>query len=100
MGDYPMEREEVTDGQLSAFKRWLDLGHVPSADFGIWGPHGARTERRLRFTSHVMVGGAWKMMEVPGPDCLETWQQCWRVYRTAAIMCEVASPSTLDRYAA
>eukprot|EP00971_Amphidinium_carterae_P290634 5771456-Amphidinium_carterae.1 len=22
MGDYPMEREEVTDSQLSAFKRW------------------------------------------------------------------------------
>eukprot|EP00971_Amphidinium_carterae_P126404 2504153-Amphidinium_carterae.1 len=75
MGDYPMEREEVTDGQLSAFKRWIDLGHVPAVDFGIWGPHGARTERRLRFTSHVLVGGTWKIMEVPGPDCLETWQQ-------------------------
>jgi len=39
-------------------------------------------------------------LELPGADCLDTWRDCWAVYKTAAVMLDLARPATLDIYAA
>ena len=40
-----------------------------------------------------------RAIELPGASCLDTWKECWAVFRTAAIMASVALPGVLDRYA-
>ena len=98
-GDPPLERAEVSDAQLTSLAFKAAQGLAPFADFGVWGPHGARVERRTRFTSHVLnPDGSWRTIELPGADCLDTWRDCWAVFKTAAVMCKMAFPATLDRY--
>jgi hypothetical protein len=100
-GDSPLPRMEVTDSQLTALQFKLTSGQPPYADFGVWGPYGARIERRLKFVSYALTpSGAWRTLEIPGADCLDTWRDCWAVFKTAAVMLDVARPATLDLYAA
>ena len=40
------------------------------------------------------------MQEIPGPNCLESWQESWLVFKAACIMLDVATGHTMDRYAA
>eukprot|EP00971_Amphidinium_carterae_P319839 6357487-Amphidinium_carterae.1 len=51
LGDAPLEKEDVTDAQLSALKRWVETSFAPAVDFGVWTAHGARLERRLKFSA-------------------------------------------------
>ena len=44
--------------------------------------------------------GSWRSKEIAGSDSLSSWEACWRVFRTAAITCDLAAPAVLDRYAA
>ena len=99
-GDAPMESEEVTDEQLSAFVRVVEAGGAPFVDFGIWGPYGNRIAKTVKFTHHFLDGaGQWRARELPGPDCYAAWERGWRVFRTAAIMAQIATPAVLDTYA-
>jgi hypothetical protein len=100
-GEAPLVKAEVTDAQLSALAFRMREGPAPYADFGVWGPHGARIERRLKFTAYMMMpGGAMRTLEMPGAESLATWRECWSVFRTAAIMLSVALAGVLDRYEA
>ena len=100
-GEDPMKAEEVTDDQLSVLAATIKVGMTPYADFGVWKPFGQRAAKSLKFTSHFLDhSGSWRTKEVPGPDSFATWEACWRVFRTAAIMCDIATPAVLDRYAA
>jgi len=100
-GDPPLQRMEVTDSQLTALQFKLTSGQPPYADFGVWGPYGARIERRLKFVSYALTpSGAWRTLELPGADCLDTWRDCWAVFKSAAVMLDVARPATLDLYSA
>ena len=96
-GEDPMKSEEVTDDQLSVLGALTRVGIAPYADFGVWTPFGQRAAENLKFTSHFLDHtGAWRCKEIPGPDCFATWEACWRVFRTAAIMCDIATPAVLD----
>ena len=53
-GDAPMDNAEVSDAQLAALYHVLQSGVVPYADFGVWGPHGLRLERRMKFKARVL----------------------------------------------
>ena len=64
-----------TQFQLSVISALVKTG-APFADFGVWRPFGQRIAKNLKFTS---------------------WETCWRVFRTAAIMCNIAAPALLDR---
>ena len=100
-GEEPMKSEDVTDDQLSVLAAVIKVGITPYADFGVWKPFGQRAAKSLKFTSHFLDhSGSWRTKEVPGPDSFATWEACWRVFRTAAIMCDIATPAVLDRYAA
>jgi hypothetical protein len=101
MGDAPGDDLEVTDSQLSAIVAVIANGAPPYCDFGVWGRHGARLERRLKFRAHFMTSsGQWITQEVPGADCLDTWAECFGIFKTAAIMSVTATPATLDKYEA
>ena len=53
----------------------------------------------MKFVSHVLSpDGSWRTVELPGADCLDTWRDCWAVFRSAAITANVALPATLDRF--
>ena len=98
-GDPPLQKCEVSDAQLTALAFKVKGGLASYADFGVWGPHGARLERRMKFVSHVLSpDGSWRTVELPGADCLDTWRDCWAVFRSAAIMANVALTATLDRF--
>lgn len=100
-GDAPLEDEEVTDAQLSALAQVVRAGGAPYADFGVWGPHGSRIAKQLRFTQHFLnAEGQWSSRELKGPDNFAAWERSWRVFRTASIMLGLATSSTLDAYAA
>ena len=87
--------------QLSALHAMNTSGSVPYVDFSIWGPHAARLKKRLSFQGYsIGPDGQLHITELRGPSSFEEWLPCWGVFRTACIMLAIASPETLDRYAA
>ena len=65
----------------------------------MWRPHGARQERRHKFTHRFMdAAGRWHAHEQAGPATIEAWRSSLAVFSAAAIMLNVASPATLSRY--
>ena len=74
-------------------------GLAPFVDMGVWGPYGERLARQMKFTSQVLKDGQWKSIELPGASNFTVWEEAWRIFRTAAIMLCLASPSVLERYA-
>ena len=98
-GDPPEEKRDVTDAQLSAFKHRVTHGATIFADFGVFRKDGAQMERMFRFTNQIMDhNGMWHNTEVPGPRDLATWLECWDCFRTVAIMTNIATTSTLEKY--
>ena len=99
-GDNPLEKEEVTDAQLSCLYHKIQSGQPPFVDMGVWGAHGDRIARAMRFVSQQWRDGQWKAIELPGAANLDAWEEAWRIFRTAALMLQLATAATLDRYAA
>jgi hypothetical protein len=97
-GDGPIEREEVTDSQLSCLRGKLATGAPPFVDMGVWGPYGERLARAMKFVSQEIKDGKWHIVELPGAASLDAWEEAWRIFRTAAIMLNVATAAVLDRY--
>ena len=98
-GDAPLEREEVTDAQLSCLKAKVSCEAAPFVDMGVWGPYGERLARQMKFTSQVLKDGQWKSVEIPGASSIEKWEESWRIFRTACIMLNIAAAAVIDRYA-
>jgi len=100
-GDAPDPDENISDKQLSALTRVVAARQSIAADFAIFGPYGDRTDRCTKFVDHISgPNNTWRMKEVPGAPSLEGWLECWRVFRTGAVMEGLASPVTLDKYSA
>ena len=98
-GDAPTENSEVTDAQLIVPKYLVDPGLPPYADFSVWGPFGARQERRMKFKARLLDNhGHWIQVEILGPCSIEAWQNSFKVYSVAAIMCSIATLATLQRH--
>ena len=90
--DRPMENEEVTDAQLSALHaKVFTLGQAPFVDMGVWGPYGDRLARAMKFVSQQPDGaGGFRAVEMAGASNLTAWNSAWRIFRTAAIMLNIA----------
>ena len=90
----------VTDAQLTALQFLLENNMPPYADFAVFGPHGARAERKLKFVQHYMnSAGQWRATEAPGLSTLDQWKTCWDVFAVAAISLDIITPAVLARYA-
>ena len=100
IGDEPLQRVDATDAQLTALSFVVECGLAPYADFGVFGPHGTRQEKRMRFAQHFQdTTGKWRAVEQPGPPNIEAWRQCWETFTVAAVTLKVARPAVLARYA-
>ena len=99
-GDAPTEKEEVTDAQLTCLWAKIEHGMSPFVDMGVWGAYGDRLARAMKFTSQQRKDGQWKSIEIPGASSLLAWEEAWRIFRTAALMLNLATAATLDRYSA
>ena len=97
----PLETEEYTDAQLTAFKRKLDAGQSPACDYAVLGPYGVRSERRMKFMATIKnTDGTERTVEIAGPDCLDTWEACHAIFKNLCLSCGVAKAATLDNYRA
>ena len=99
-GDEPLPGSDATDAQLSALHFMVENSRAPYVDFAVWGPHGLRAERKLRFVQQVMdCSGKRRATEQHGPATIEIWRSCWEVFAVAAISIGIAHPAVLARYA-
>ena len=74
-GDEPLATIDASDAQLTALQFVVSNGLAPYTDFAVWGPHGARQERRMRFAQNFMdTSGKWRAVEQGGPANLEVWR--------------------------
>ena len=97
----PLEAEDFTDAQITAFKKRIDSGGSPACDYAILGPYGNRTERRMKFAATFRdTVGQERTMEVAGPDSIDTWESCHQVFKNLCLACGVSRSSTLDNYKA
>ena len=51
-GDEPLRTCAPSNAQLTAMKFAVNAGLAPYANFGVFGQHGTRIERRMKFTHH------------------------------------------------
>ena len=88
LGGAPPDDQEPTVALLSAMKHVVTHGCVPYADFGVFG---------LRLTG-LMLGPSGELFrsEMAGPMTYDQWEACLMVFRSAMVMMEFASPSSLD----
>ena len=92
-GDAQLEKEEVTDAQLSCLKAKLELGQAPFVDMGAWGAYGGRMHSE---SQEVHVTDAER-------QSLESSQVAWCFevgmlahFRTASIILSVAIVAVLE----
>ena len=76
-GDALLEKEEVTDAQLSCLKAKLDLGQPPFID--VWFGVPTATAWRDR-CSRMLKDGQWKAAELPGGSIVQGWEERWRIF--------------------
>ena len=100
MGAAPQEEEEPTESQLAGLhKRACTLGQAPYVDFAVWLPFGRRTQKSQKFRLYQPLGdGSFLMRELPGPQNLQQWLVCWRVFKCAALMLKISSLASLQLY--
>ena len=100
MGAPPKPDEELTAEQLSALHNVAirDSG-TPYVDMAVWGPHGYRVQKKLRLKG-VKIGpdGQITSTEIPGPMSFDVWSECWRLFRTGALMLSLLELATVEAY--
>ena len=99
-GDHPSPEVEPSIDQLSALAQLLKANATPYADMSLWGPHGLRTLRKAVFKSYVLnaASGEWSKKEAPGPESIIACEKCFKTYKVAMVLLEVAGPERLEAY--
>ena len=100
MGSLPDPAEEPTASQLAALaKRTLVHDSAPYTDFSIWTPFHRRTVKNQKFRTVFPLGdGSYLTKELPGPNNFQMWLGCWRVFKSAALMLNIATLAALTNY--
>ena len=101
MGAQADEAEEPSPNQLAAlFKRVFINDHPPYCDFGVWLPFERKMSKAHRFRVFTPLGdGSFLQKDLPGPASFQAWMASWRVFKTACLMLNVATLSSLETYA-
>eukprot|EP00971_Amphidinium_carterae_P348659 6490615-Amphidinium_carterae.1 len=99
-GGVPHSDHDPSVDQLSAYHQALGDGSLPYADFAVFGPHGDRLARKLRFANYTMnpVDGVWTRTELPGPPDFQTWWKCFRTYKTLLLLLDLVDIEPIDNY--
>ena len=100
MGAPPQEEEDVTDQQLAALNKRINLqGMAPYVDFSVWLPFGRKAMKSQKFRTYFPLGdGSYLMKDLPGPQNFQQWLVSWRVFKTGAIMLGAVSLASLQLY--
>ena len=100
MGAPPQEEEDVTDQQLAALNKRINIqGMAPYVDFSVWLPFGRKALRSQKFRTYFPLGdGSYLMKDLPGPQSFQQWLVSWRVFKTGAIMLGAVSLASLQLY--
>ena len=100
-GGWPQEEEEPSLEQLSALHKRMNVQDIaPFADFAIFVPYGQRALRASKFRTFVASPNGFVTKELPGPASFHQWRACFRVFRTAMLMLDAMTMSTLHNYEA
>lgn len=98
-GGPPAPHEELTHSQLTALSALLGGQGPPYVDFSVWGPFGHRIQKKVKLTGlSLNSAGELHPLELFGPSDFESWDACYRVWRTGMLMLGAASLSTLESY--
>ena len=90
----PLASVDASDAQFTALYFVVASGLPPYTDFAVWGPRGARHDKRMRFAQHFMdTSGKWRAVEQGGPANLEVWRACWETFTVAALSIGIATPA-------
>eukprot|EP00438_Fugacium_kawagutii_P030045 Skav201341 [mRNA] locus=scaffold1389:342359:347181:+ [translate_table: standard] len=100
MGSQPDEAEEPTSSQLGALsKKVFEENRPPYTDFSVWTPFERRMARVQKCRVFRPLGdGSYLQQDLPGPSTFMAWKASWNVFRTAAIMLNIASLASLEAY--
>eukprot|EP00434_Breviolum_minutum_P040624 symbB.v1.2.036105.t1/scaffold5010.1/size60825/7 len=100
MGAQADESEEPSPNQLAAlFKRVFINDHPPYCDFGVWLPFERKMSKAHRFRVFTPLGdGSFLQKDLPGPASFQAWMASWRVFKTACLMLNIATLSSLETY--
>jgi hypothetical protein len=100
MGGEPTPAVEPSLEQIAAAAHIVNkLDKSPFVCFGVFGPHAARTQRKLKFRGMIQQpNGQFVMTEMAGPGDIDQWLACYAVFRTTCIMLDIIRPSALDNY--
>ena len=98
-GHRPPSNREPTVEQLTAMKALLSTGQVPYADFAVWGPHGSRIKKKLKFQGLTFNRqGEMTQTELFGPPSLAAWKVCYEVFLNTMVMLDSVDLSPLLLY--
>ena len=96
----PPPHLDMSDTQLSVLQRLNEVDHnLLAFDMGVWGPYGARRERRNQLAAQVKnADGFWITRGIPGAMNLEDWIDGWRFASTGFIMGAYLDEGVADGY--
>ena len=98
-GDYPAPDEELTAEQLTCLAARFRLQQPPYVDFGVWGPHGQRIQRKVKFKGvRLEADGTIGTIEINGPPTFAAWSLCYAIFKTGCVMLGEISLARLDCY--
>ena len=82
-------------------KSKLDADVVPYADFGVFGPRGARFAKIVKYTAQIWDPATctFTPKEFKGPRTLDEWRAHWRVYSFALRCFGALDRARLQQYA-
>ena len=99
-GDHPSPEVEPSIDQLSALAQLSSRGAY--ADLSLWGPtdFAPYALRKAVFKSYVLnaATGECSKKEAPGPESIIAWEKCFKTYKAAMVLLEVADPERLEAY--
>ena len=99
MGEYPAADEELTSEQRTCLHARFAEGRPPYVDFALWGPHGQRVLRKVKFKgSRIDPDGTISTIEITGPPSFSAWELSYSIFAVGCIMLGEISPARLEGY--
>ncbi|CAJ1454754.1 unnamed protein product [Effrenium voratum] len=94
----PIDRDPTAE-QVSGIHSLVSTGRTPHCDFAVFGPHGARIMKRIKFHGLVQdKPGQLTRAELYGPPDFSSWKACFDTYCNALILLGTASLGPLTAY--
>ena len=94
----PIDRDPTAE-QVSGIHSLVSTGRTPYCDFAVFGPHGARIMKRIKFHGLVQdKSGQLTRAELYGPPDFSSWKACFDTYCNALILLGTASLGPLTAY--